>query len=69
MIEMFPKGDSTEIDMCKGCRLKDEERKHVKYLKALKTIEEALINWAYENDKGFVYFVDGIIQASKDWED
>ena len=66
MIETLPKRD---LDMCEGCIRKDDEKKHVKYLKALKTIEESIMNWGYDDEKGFVYFVDGIIQASKDWED
>ena len=67
MIETLPKRD---LDMCEGCIRKDDEKKHVKYLKALKAIEESLINWGYDCEKHeFQSFIDGVLAVTKDWSD
>lgn len=47
-----------------------EEIKSIKYQRALKAIEEGLINWAYDcKGQEFQYFVDGVIAVTKDWSD
>lgn len=47
------------------------ELKEKKYKHALKIIDNALINWGYSGctDNSFTYFVDGVLQTVKDWEE
>ena len=47
-----------------------KEIKSIKYQRALKAIEEALINWGYDCEKHeFQSFIDGVLAVTKDWSD
>lgn len=50
--------------------LRAPQTKEMKYRHALEVIDNALAEWAFDAMNGleFTYFVDGVIQTTKDWE-